>query len=157
MEQTKKLTTLCIVHKHPQVLLGMKKRGFGVGRWNGFGGKVTEGESIERATIREMHEEAGIRINDLEKVGILTFEYQGKGECVEVHVFRAEECAGEPTESEEMKPQWFYIDEIPFKDMWPDDIYWFPLFLKRKKFMGHFLFEGYDTILKQTLTVVEGL
>ena len=24
-----------------EVLLGMKKRGFGTGKWNGFGGKVT--------------------------------------------------------------------------------------------------------------------
>lgn len=39
-----KLLTLCIVRKDSKVLLGMKKRGFGEGCWNGFGGKVTEGE-----------------------------------------------------------------------------------------------------------------
>ena len=27
----KKLLTLCVIHEHPRVLLGMKKRGFGVG------------------------------------------------------------------------------------------------------------------------------
>lgn len=26
--------------------------------------------------------------------------------------------------SEEMKPQWFRKDEIPFDTMWPDDRYW---------------------------------
>lgn len=38
---TNKLLTL--------VLLGMKKRGFGAGKWNGFGGKVQPGETIEEA------------------------------------------------------------------------------------------------------------
>ena len=28
------------------ILLGMKKRGFGVGKYNGFGGKVEKDESI---------------------------------------------------------------------------------------------------------------
>ena len=28
------------------MVVGMKKRGFGKGCWNGFGGKVAEGETI---------------------------------------------------------------------------------------------------------------
>ena len=47
-----KLLTLLFVLRPGQVLLGMKKRGFGKGRWNGFGGKVHQGESIEKAAIR---------------------------------------------------------------------------------------------------------
>ena len=38
--------------KENKILLGMKKRGFGVGRWNGFAGKLKDGESIEDATKR---------------------------------------------------------------------------------------------------------
>jgi len=37
-----------------KIILGMKKRGFGVGRWNGFGGKVEEGETIGDAAHREL-------------------------------------------------------------------------------------------------------
>jgi hypothetical protein len=29
--------------------------------------------------------------------------------------------------------------------MWPDDIYWFPLFLAEKKFVGRFMFGEGDT------------
>ncbi|MDP4007437.1 MAG: hypothetical protein Q8P55_02500 [bacterium] len=47
----RKLFTLCIVQQEGQVLLGMKKRGFGKGRWNGFGGKV-KGEPIETEEMR---------------------------------------------------------------------------------------------------------
>lgn len=151
----KKLLTLCIVHQHPNVLLGMKKRGFGAGRWNGFGGKVSEGETIEDAAKREMMEEAGIDISDINKVGIIEFEFQGNPEILQVHIFRADNFSGDPTESEEMKPQWFHVDEIPFAEMWPDDIHWIPLFLEGKKFKGKFLFGEGDSILEQELLEVE--
>ncbi|KAM6196845.1 oxidized purine nucleoside triphosphate hydrolase isoform 2-T2 [Sarcoramphus papa] len=51
---TSRLFTLVLVVQPPRVLLGMKKRGFGAGLWNGFGGKVQPGESIEEAARRCM-------------------------------------------------------------------------------------------------------
>jgi len=39
-----------------RILLGMKKRGFGAGWWNGFGGKVQQGETIEEAAKRSTKE-----------------------------------------------------------------------------------------------------
>lgn len=47
-----KLLTLVLVVQPGKVLLGMKKRGFGAGKWNGFGGKVQPGETIEDAARR---------------------------------------------------------------------------------------------------------
>ena len=47
-----KLLTLVLVCNADKVLLGMKKRGFGEGRWNGFGGKVETGETIPEAAVR---------------------------------------------------------------------------------------------------------
>lgn len=151
----KKLLTLCIVYQHPRVLLGMKKRGFGAGRWNGFGGKMKDGETMVESLHREILEEAGIEVVAPEKLGIIEFEFQGNPEILEVHIFRATKFIGEPVEGEEMKPQWFSVDEIPFKEMWPDDIYWIPLFLAGKKFRGRFLFGESDTILEQELTEVQ--
>ncbi len=97
----KKILTLVIVQQDSQVLLGMKKRGFGAGRWNGFGGKLKPNESIEEAARREMQEEAGIVLLDLEKKGIIDFEFQGNPEILEVHIFRATQFSGEPTESDD--------------------------------------------------------
>jgi 8-oxo-dGTP diphosphatase/2-hydroxy-dATP diphosphatase len=154
-KSTKKLlTTLCIVHQHPKVLLGMKKRGFGAGRWNGFGGKVQSEETIEIAAKRELREEAGIEAEFLEKVGIIDFEFKGNPEILQVHIFKSTDFSGKPKESEEMKPQWWRIDEIPFKEMWPDDIHWMPLFLSGKKFKGKFLFGKSDVILEHELLEV---
>lgn len=153
----KKLLTLCLVHQHPKLLLGMKKRGFGAGRWNGFGGKVSELETIEEAAKRELKEEAGIEAVNLNKIGILDFEFKGNPEILQVHIFKSTDFLGEPGESEEMKPQWFHIDEIPFKDMWPDDTYWVPLFLSGKKFKGRFLFGESDIVLEKEITEVENI
>ncbi|XP_011602439.1 oxidized purine nucleoside triphosphate hydrolase isoform X1 [Takifugu rubripes] len=154
---TSKLLTLVMVVQPGKVLLGMKKRGFGAGRWNGFGGKVQSGESIEDAARRELLEESGLTVDTLEKVGNIKFEFVGDTELLDVHIFRADSYNGEPTESEEMKPQWFECHQIPFSQMWPDDVLWFPLMLQKKKFLGYFKFQGHDVILSQTLEEVKEL
>ena len=47
-------TTLCFpVNARGQILLGRKKRGFGVSKWNGFGGKIERGETFRTCAIRE--------------------------------------------------------------------------------------------------------
>ena len=147
----KKILTLCIIHQQTKVLLGLKKRGFGAGRWNGFGGKIQNGETIDQAAKRELLEEAGIVVENLEQFGTLEFSWEGKPEILEVHIFKALDFKGEPAESEEMKPQWFDVSEIPFDKMWPDDKYWFPLFLADKKFNGKFLFGENDVVLEHNL------
>lgn len=129
----------------------MKKRGFGQGRWNGFGGKVKEGEEVVEAAKRELAEEVGILVDDLKLLGILDFSWDKKPEVLEVHVFKGIDFTDEPRESEEMKPQWFNVGEIPFGQMWQDDKYWFPLFLEDKKFRGKFLFDDSDNIITYSL------
>ncbi len=152
-----KILTLCVIHQHPKVLLGLKKRGFGEGRWNGFGGKLEENETLEESAKREVLKEVGIEVKEIEKKGIITFEFQNDQETLEVHIFHVSKFEGELIESEEMKPQWFHIDEIPFEEMWADDKHWVPLFLEGKKFKGTFLFdaEKENNIIKSELIEVK--
>ncbi|KAL4658993.1 7,8-dihydro-8-oxoguanine triphosphatase [Arapaima gigas] len=154
---TSKPLTLVLVVQPGRVLLGMKKRGFGEGRWNGFGGKVQPGETIEEAAKRELLEESGLTTDTLDKIGNIKFEFVGEREIMDVHIFRTDTFTGCPAESDEMRPQWFDCDKIPFDHMWPDDILWFPLMLQKKKFVGYFKFQGHDLILEQKLEVVEKL
>lgn len=126
---SKKNLTLCIAHKDNKVLLGMKKRGFGEGRWNGFGGKVKEEETIVEAMNRELFEECGIKVSDYKELGVLDFSWKEKPEILQVHVFKASEFSGGPKETEGMKPEWFDIEKIPFNSMWSDDKFWFSFFL----------------------------
>lgn len=151
----KQLLTLCLVHQDPYLLLGMKKRGFGVGRWNGFGGKVLPWESVEHTARRELKEEVGISAPEMTRRGILHFKFDNDPRLLEVYVFGANRFRGEPTESEEMKPKWFHVAHIPYDEMWPDDRYWLPLFLRGKQFEGEFFFRGMDQIIRKQVHEVE--
>ena len=112
----KKILTLCIVHQHPQVLLGMKKRGFGEGRWNGFGGKVHEGETIEEATKRELEEETSIKDVCLKQLG--AFGRVGRdprGRTVSV-VYYASVNSSElfiKAQDDAEDAQWFSVNKLP--------------------------------------------
>ena len=70
----KKVLTLVLLREGDRVLLGMKKRGFGAGKWNGFGGKLEPGESVVEAAAREVREECGFTVNtsDLGNFFLLT-------------------------------------------------------------------------------------
>jgi 8-oxo-dGTP diphosphatase / 2-hydroxy-dATP diphosphatase len=149
----KKLMTLCYIINDDKVLLGMKKRGFGVGRWNGFGGKVNENESVEEAAVREMKEECDVDIKKLKESGILEFRFIDKEDVLEVHLFKIFEEINEPIESEEMKPQWFAFKEIPYSEMWDDDQYWLAEFLKGKNVDGKFMFDENDKVISKEIFV----
>ena len=143
-----------------EICLAMKKRGFGMGRWNGVGGKVEGEETIEDAIVREANEEIGIVIapNDMKKMAELAFIFPNKTEWNQlVHVYTSTEWENEPAESEEMKPQWFAFADIPFKDMWPDDMFWLPKVLEGDLVRGSFSFGEGDTILEQKVETVESL
>lgn len=49
---SRKLMTLTMILKNDKILLGMKNRGMGKGKWNGFGGKVEPNETIDDAAKR---------------------------------------------------------------------------------------------------------
>src|SRR5690606_36210638 len=101
--------------------------------------------------MRELHEEYGLVPRDLAHAGKARFTYQGKDKEVEVHFFKITDFSGEPVETEEMKPQWFHIQELPYQNMWPDDVHWMPHFLSGQKFEGTFVFEGFDKILNHEI------
>ncbi|XP_005109226.2 7,8-dihydro-8-oxoguanine triphosphatase isoform X2 [Aplysia californica] len=143
----KKVLTLVFVREPGRILLGMKKRGFGQGRWNGFGGKVEKGESITDGAKRELLEECGVTAKSLNEVGLINFEFVGDPVILEVHVFDTWDYMNSPVETEEMRPQWYGEKEVPFGEMWPDDEYWFPHMLNGKKFEAYYKFEGMDKIL----------
>ncbi len=143
----KKIFTLCLIYNNTHLLLGYKKRGFGVGRWNGFGGKVANGETTLEAAKRELKEEANIESQNIKKRGVINFSFKERPEVLEVHFFSVNEFTGEPKETEEMNPQWFHFDQIPYDNMWPDDKYWLPILLAGKNFRGKFYFKDLNTIL----------
>lgn len=141
----KQILTLCLVYEHPRILLAMKKEGFGAGYYNGFGGKVEEGESIDACARRELFDESKLTAGKLKKIGILEFEFEekpNKFDSLEVHVHQIIDYTGEPKETDEMRPEWFDVSDIPYYKMWEADTKWLPIFLDGKKFKGKFYYNN---------------
>lgn len=145
--------TLVFLRRGDEVLLGYKKRGFGMGKWNGLGGKVEEGESVGESAKREVQEEVGVHIGSMRRFGIIECEYRNveKPGRIKIHLFDSNDFSGEPIESDEIKPQWFNVSEYPFDHAWADDRFWWPVYAEGRTFRGHFVFAGYDRIVEHEL------
>ncbi len=125
-----------------RVLLGMKNRGIGKGFWNGFGGKVEDGESIVEAAVREVQEESGLIVSDIHECA--RFLFTGEiPEIIEAHMFIARSFEGEISPSSEMNPiEWHSIDSLPFDLMWPDFRVWIHHVLEGSYAHGHAHYDG---------------
>lgn len=146
-------TTLCLLKKENQILLAMKKRGFGTGKYNGVGGKIEENETPDQAMIRETEEEINVTPTKYEKVGEIEFDeyYKGNKQNLVFHLYLAYEWIGEPSESDEMSPKWFDIEEIPYDSMFPDDKYWLPLIIEGTKIRAYFEFDEEWNLLSKNI------
>jgi 8-oxo-dGTP diphosphatase len=123
---------LCILTRRSpsgerEVLLGRKKTGFGTGKIVGLGGHVEPGETALDATVREVAEESGLRVDpaDLREAAAVTFQFPTRPEWdMQVTVFVGDRFTGEAQESDEIAPRWYPLDDLPVQDMWDDNQYW---------------------------------
>ena len=106
----KKETTLLIIKKEDKILLARKKRGFGLGKWNGIGGKIENKETPSEAMIRETEEEIFTTPIEYKKIGIMHFIEYDKEEKIHVnmHLYIATKTKGLPKESEEIEKTYSY-------------------------------------------------
>lgn len=155
-------TTLCFpVDTKGRILLGRKKRGFGVSKWNGFGGKLEKGETFRQCAVRELWEETGLQAKgeDLELVGLLDFRFLAAPELNHLgYVYFVRSYEGIITETEEMEPKWFSAESLPYEQMWKGDKTWIPLLLTGKRIKGTVTFaEDNDTVYSIDIHNVDSL
>lgn len=152
-------TTMIILINDDELLLANKKRGFGMGRWMGVGGKLDPGESLEQAAIRECQEEIQVTPKNIWNVATLDYRviYNDEHENLSIHVYFCDSWDGKPQETEEMAPKWFKQTEIPYDKMWPDTKHWLPLLLKGKKLTGKFEYDESHNLLLKEIKEVEKL
>jgi 8-oxo-dGTP diphosphatase len=115
------------------ILLGEKKTGLGTGKLVGPGGKLELGETPVQAVVREVLEEVGLSIDiaSLKLIGELTYPFPHRPEWSQKSwAFVCDRWDGDPIESDELKPIWFRMDDIPFGRMWDDANFWLPRALR---------------------------
>lgn len=150
---------LCFIFKQGRLLLIHKKRGLGAGKINAPGGKIEPDESPHKAAVRETQEEVGLTPHGLEEVGELRFQFTD-GYSLHCTVFLADDCAGEPVETDEAVPFWCDAKAVPYDEMWADDTLWLPLALAGKRICGRFVFDGekmleHDVEFSETIVLSE--
>ena len=94
---------------------------------------------VRRRWLRRCGDAGGSR-GDTEGVdlrGELFFQFKD-GYALECSVFVATDCEGELIETDEAKPIWTRLEEIPFGEMWADDVHWLPGMLEGRCFRGYF-------------------
>ena len=137
--KVEKVYTLILIthHSKKRILLGLKRRGFGTGFYNGFGGKVEDSidASIAHSAVRELKEETNLQtsnpVQDMEKgyIGVLRFTFEDQNNfMMVVHLFRLdlEFCTfmnlGDVQGCDEITPEWFQCwSDLPFHRMHADD------------------------------------
>jgi mutator protein MutT len=152
-----KQVTLLFLRRENQILLAMKKRGFGKGMWNGPGGKTEPGESVIDAATRECQEEIGVTPINPRLAGHLRFtmpEDAAFGN--DCYIFVTRQWDGDPTESEEMQPQWFDVTKLPYDNMWPDDTIWMPHLIAGELFEGD-VHTSHDKLISHSIKIVPSL
>lgn len=142
-------TTLLFIIKDGKIMLAEKKRGHGEGKLNGVGGKLEKWETVIQAMIRETQEEIGVTPLDYTEVATIDclLSYKGEESIESMYVFIAKDYIGEVSESEEMRPMWFDLNNIPYNRMWDGDVLWLKHVLAGKKIKANLTF-NIDNSLK---------
>jgi len=144
-------TNLCyLINKKGEVLLQKKALGWGKGNWNGPGGGVDPGETIEESVKREVLEETNVKIKSLLERGFLEFIFskEKSKNNQRVYLFVSKDWEGEPKDMGDGELKWFSKDNFPFEDMWDDDKYWLIPMLSGKIMKMRFYFDDNNKVIK---------
>lgn len=140
------------------VLLGRKTRIIGVGLYNGPGGGIDEGESINVATVREIFEETRltVRPEDLEPRAVVHFHNFKKDgvtpfEC-KVYVSMAPVWMGDVASNGELTDlEWFSLAHPPLNEMMVGDRTWVPQIFAGKRLLAEVWYApGMQTLAQPT-------
>lgn len=110
-----------------EVLLGLKKTGFGSGRIVTLGGGVEPGETEAQAAVREVAEESGVVVGvaQLTRLGRIRWRFPSQPAAdMDAAIFTAAEWTGTPQPTPEVDPAWYAVDDLPWDGMWDDARHW---------------------------------
>lgn len=105
----------CIIMEDDKVVVTKYEKG---NHKEGFyeipGGKIEEGESAEEAAIREVKEETGMTVSNLQYKGNLILEYPDR--IFDFQVFLTSHFEGKPQNFIENSSEWILLEELVQKE-----------------------------------------
>lgn len=123
-----------------------KEKDENLGKWNGIGGKVERGESVEECMRREIMEETGLEVLEMRMRGTVVWKDFGpKREDWLAFVFVVERFSGTPFEaSDEGRLSWVAIEDIGSLPMWKGDALFLPMVFDddARPFHGYMRYDG---------------
>ena len=146
--------TLGFLFRDGKIILAKKKRKIGVGKWNGYGGKVDPGEDRISSLVRETYEESGLLLEKekCRELGYMDFVFPASEKSMRVFIYRIDEFSGFPVETEEMgEAKEFDLSRLPYEEMMLGDDKFMPYVLEGSGFTGvmHFNPTGDEILLAE--------
>lgn len=128
---TPRQVVLCFLFRESgsgrEVLLGLKRSGFGTGHIVALGGGIEPGETPAEAAVREVREESGVEVEpaDLTELGPVRWRFPVRPAFdMDAIIFSADRFLGEPAISDEIDPHWYPVESVPWDGMWEDARHW---------------------------------
>ena len=148
-------TTLCYIehdNKYLMLLRNKKKNDPNEGKWIGIGGKIEEGEAVFDCARREIFEETGLEIDNLNYRGTVEFN-SDRWESEIMHLFTAATDEEKIAECEEGTLCWIEKDKIKDLPLWEGDRIFLDYLLKDEEFFKlRFFYEGDELKTAEHLT-----
>jgi 8-oxo-dGTP diphosphatase len=115
--------TLCFLRLGDEVLLlqGAASKRLWAGKWNGIGGHIEIGETPLAGAQREILEETGLCVNNLQLVGVVHVSSPEVNQGIMIFVYMGDAPSRKVFQGVEGTLQWFAIDELP-RDLLVEDL-----------------------------------
>ena len=124
-----KLATLCYIRSNDHTLMMHRVKkvdDMHAGKWNGLGGKLEPGETPEECAIREIWEEAGLRVVNPKLRGIITFPGFSNDEDWYTFLYVVDDFQGVLIDSAEGVLKWIPDDQLLNLNLWEGDRIFIP-------------------------------
>ena len=125
-------STVCYIEKEGKYLMlhrTKKEKDVNHDKWIGVGGKFEEGESPEECVIREVKEETGFLLKEIQLRAVVTYT-SDVAETEYMYVFTSHNFEGTMIECNEGELEWVPVEELFHLNLWEGD----KIFLERRIF-----------------------